>query len=152
MKALIQRVSQASVNVEGSCVGSIEGGLLLLLGVEQGDTVEIAQKLLNKVLGYRVFEGGSGRMNLNVRDVEGGLLVISQFTLAANTKKGMRPSFSSAADPEQARALYDIFVEMALAEVGGDTGLAKVETGVFGADMKVALVNDGPVTFMLEAY
>lgn len=156
MKALIQRVSQASVNVEGQCVGSIERGLLLLLGVEKGDTPEIAQKLLNKVLGYRVFEDDTGKMNLNVGDVEGGLLVVSQFTLAANTKKGMRPSFSSAAEPDLARELYDFFVERARIETAGGsglakTGLAKVETGVFGADMKVALVNDGPVTFMLEA-
>ena len=141
---LIQRVSSANVIVAGETVGEIERGILLLLGVEKQDNAQNIEKLLNKVLAYRIFGDEKGHMNLSLTDVGGDLLVVSQFTLAANTKKGLRPSFSSAASPELAEGLYDEFVGLARTRGG------RVATGVFGADMKVSLVNDGPVTFMLE--
>ena len=144
MKALIQRVSTASVTVAGETVGKIERGLLVLLGVEKPDTQIIAQKLLSKVLRYRVFNDAAGHMNLDVAQVDGSLLIVSQFTLAADTQKGLRPSFSSAMPPSDAEVLYEFFVaEAALA--------LPVATGRFGADMQVRLVNDGPVTFLLSA-
>ncbi len=142
--ALIQRVSEASVTVDGEVVGAIDGGLLVLLGVEQGDTPSHADRLLHKVRGYRIFSDPEGKMNLNVEQAGGSLLVVSQFTLAADTKKGMRPSFSGGAHPTEAERLYDYFVEQARA--GGLT----TQTGRFAADMKVALINDGPVTFWLQ--
>ncbi len=144
MKALIQRVTSASVKVEGQIVGEISKGLLLFLGVEKDDDEKKADKLLEKVLGYRVFPDQSGRMNLSLRDVQGELLVISQFTLVADTQKGLRPSFSSAASPEQGKAMYDYFVSES-----ASSGL-KIQMGCFGADMSVGLVNDGPVTFNLS--
>ena len=144
MKGLIQRVSHAQVVVEGEVVGAIEQGLLLLLGVEQADTEQQADKLLHKVLNYRIFADGQGKMNLSVKDIGGGLLVVSQFTLAAETKKGLRPSFSSAANPALAEQLYQYFVTQAQQQH------SIVATGIFAADMKVSLCNDGPVTFMLE--
>lgn len=144
MKALIQRVTEASVHVEGKCIGSVSEGLLVLLGIEKHDSEQAADKLVQKVLSYRVFDDASGRMNLSVQDVKGGVLVVSQFTLAANTDKGRRPSFAEAAAPESAERLYDYFVERMKALS------SKVATGKFGADMKVSLVNNGPVTFMLE--
>lgn len=144
MKALIQRVSRASVEVSGDKVSEISEGLLVLLGVEKGDDEGIAETLLAKVLDYRVFEDEMGKMNLSLRDIEGDLLVVSQFTLAANTRKGRRPSFSSAGEPAIAEALYERFIK------GAAEQDIKVSGGVFGADMKVALVNDGPVTFLLE--
>ena len=144
MKGLIQRVSHAQVVVDGEVVGAIEQGLLLLLGVEQADTEQQADKLLHKVLNYRIFADGQGKMNLSVKDIGGGLLVVSQFTLAAETKKGLRPSFSSAANPALAEQLYQYFVTQARQQHN------IVATGIFAADMKVSLCNDGPVTFMLE--
>ncbi len=144
MKALIQRVSQASVLVDNQCVGAIETGLLVLLGVEKSDTPEKANALLHKLLNYRVFPDSAGKMNLSVQDIHGGVLLVSQFTLVADTGKGLRPSFSSAADPEQAQALYD-YVAAQLA-----TRHQPMATGIFAADMKVQLINDGPVTFLLE--
>ncbi len=144
MKGLIQRVSKASVTVEGEITGAIDQGILLLLGVEKDDDQQTAQKLLNKVLSYRIFSDDEGKMNLNLSQVNGGLLVVSQFTLVADTKKGTRPGFSKGASPEQGEALYDYFVEQARAIH------PTVETGRFGADMKVELLNDGPVTFLLE--
>ena len=144
MKALIQRVTEASVHVEGKCIGSVSEGLLVLLGIEKHDSEQAADKLVQKVLSYRVFDDASGRMNLSVQDVKGGVLAVSQFTLAANTDKGRRPSFAEAAAPESAERLYDYFVERMKALS------SKVATGKFGADMKVSLVNNGPVTFMLE--
>ncbi len=144
MKGLIQRVSHAKVVVDGEVVGAIEKGLLLLLGVEQTDTEQQADKLLNKVLNYRIFADEQGKMNLSVKDIGGGLLVVSQFTLAAETKKGLRPSFSSAANPALAEQLYQYFVSQAQQQH------SIVATGIFAADMKVSLCNDGPVTFMLE--
>lgn len=145
MKALIQRVSSASVEVTGESVSHISSGLLVFLGVEKDDDESVAQTLLNKVLGYRVFEDEAGKMNLSLQDVQGSMLVVSQFTLAANTQKGRRPSFSEAGRPEMAEALYQFFLDQA-----ANTGL-NVAGGVFGADMQVSLVNDGPVTFLLES-
>lgn len=144
MKGLIQRVSHAQVVVDGEVVGAIEQGLLLLLGVEQADTEQQADKLLHKVLNYRIFADEQGKMNLSVKDIGGGLLVVSQFTLAADTKKGLRPSFSSAANPVLAEQLYQYFVMQARQQHN------QVATGIFAADMEVSLCNDGPVTFMLE--
>ena len=144
MKALIQRVSAASVTVAGETVGEIEHGLLIFLGLDKSDTQMIAQKLLSKILRYRVFNDAAGHMNLDVAKVSGSLLIVSQFTLAADTQKGLRPSFSSAMPPKEAEALYDFFVAEAALE-------QSVATGRFGADMQVSLVNDGPVTFLLSA-
>jgi len=144
VKALIQRVSAASVTVAGETVGEIEHGLLIFLGLDKSDTQMIAQKLLSKILRYRVFNDAAGHMNLDVAKVSGSLLIVSQFTLAADTQKGLRPSFSSAMPPKEAEALYDFFVAEAALE-------QSVATGRFGADMQVSLVNDGPVTFLLSA-
>jgi len=144
LRCLIQRVARAGVEVDGRVVGRIERGLLAFLGVQQGDDERRAELMAERVLAYRVFPDRAGRMNLDVRAVGGGVLVVSQFTLAADTRKGLRPSFSGAGAPEQARSLYD-FVVARLRELH-----APVATGVFGADMQVSLVNDGPVTFLLE--
>ncbi|MGA8863445.1 MAG: D-aminoacyl-tRNA deacylase [Gallionella sp.] len=144
MIGLIQRVTQASVWVEGNVVGQIGVGLLVLLGVEKHDNHAGAQRLLDRLLGYRVFPDETGRMNLSLADIGGGMLLVPQFTLAADTRKGTRPSFSSAASPELGAELFDHFVKIARGKHAG------VETGVFGADMKVSLVNDGPVTFWLQ--
>ncbi|WP_318459797.1 D-aminoacyl-tRNA deacylase [Photobacterium leiognathi] len=144
MIALIQRVSEASVTVDGHITGSIGKGLLVLLGVEKGDDEAKAQKLRDKVLGYRVFSDEDGKMNLNVQQAGGSVLVVSQFTLAADTKKGMRPGFSSGAAPTEAERLYEYFVEQCKAKE------IQTETGIFAADMQVALNNDGPVTFWLQ--
>ncbi|MGM3159518.1 D-aminoacyl-tRNA deacylase [Dickeya undicola] len=144
MIALIQRVSSASVAVEGSVIGEIDHGLLVLLGVEQGDDEQKAVRLCEKVIGYRIFSDDNGKMNLNVQQVGGSLLVVSQFTLAADTQKGMRPSFSRGAAPAEADRLYQYFVGQCQ-----EHGLT-TETGRFAADMKVSLVNDGPVTFWLQ--
>lgn len=145
MIALVQRVTRARVDVEGQTVGAIERGLLILLGVERADTPREADRLLERVLTYRVFADEEGKMNLDVQDVAGGLLVVPQFTLAADTRKGTRPSFSSAAPPELGRSLYDYFVQQTRSRY------ATVATGQFGADMQVSLTNDGPVTFWLQA-
>ncbi len=155
MKGLIQRVSSAQVSVkdragEANIVGSVDQGLLLLLGVEKGDNSERLDKLLHKILNYRVFSDQDGKMNLSLLDIQGGLLVISQFTLAADTQKGLRPGFSSAAPPDLAESLYEEFVGKARV-LGEQERAITVETGSFGADMQVSLVNDGPVTFLLEA-
>jgi len=144
MKGLIQRVRHARVDVNGESVGAIDRGLLLLLGVEARDDRDSADKLLHKVLHYRVFGDEQGRMNLNVQQAGGGLLVVSQFTLVAETARGLRPSFSRGATPRQAEELYDYLVERARAQ------FAPVACGVFAADMQVSLLNDGPVTFLLE--
>ncbi|MCV6621670.1 MAG: D-aminoacyl-tRNA deacylase [Cellvibrionaceae bacterium] len=146
MKGLIQRVSHANVVVAGEEVGAIEQGILLLLGIEKDDSKEQADKLLDKLLKYRIFSDEQERMNLSVSDIEGGVLAISQFTLAAETKKGLRPGFSTAKPPAEAEELYNYFVSRLQEKHQG-----KVATGEFGADMKVSLCNDGPVTFMLEA-
>jgi len=147
MKGLIQRVTQASVAVDDQQISAIGPGLLLLLGVERNDTVKEAKDLCRKILSYRVFPDTQGRMNVNVQDSGGSLLVVPQFTLAADTSSGTRPGFSLAAAPDTANTLYQEFVARAKAELGE----ARVGEGEFGADMKVSLLNDGPVTFMLEA-
>ncbi|WP_420599109.1 D-aminoacyl-tRNA deacylase [Neptuniibacter sp.] len=144
MKALIQRVKSASVVIDNKRNGEIGHGTLLLLGVEKDDTEAKADKLLKKILGYRIFADEDGKMNKNLQQVDGGLLIVSQFTLVAETSKGLRPGFSSGASPEKGEQLYDYFVAQA------KTLHKSTETGVFGADMQVSLINDGPVTFWLE--
>lgn len=144
MKAVIQRVTSANVTVEGQVVGQIGRGILVLLGVEKGDDESRADWLTEKVVNLRIFEDQAGKMNLSLADVGGSLLVVSQFTLAGNCDKGRRPSFDSAAPPEEGKRLYEYFVE-----VVRRFGLP-VATGIFQADMQVSLVNDGPVTFFLE--
>lgn len=145
MKALIQRVRCARVEVAGEVVGAIDQGLLVLVGVEPQDTPASVEKILHKLLNYRVFSDAAGKMNLSLSDVGGGLLLVSQFTLAADTKGGLRPSFSSAAPPALGAELFDLLVARARARH------PQVATGQFGADMQVHLVNDGPVTFLLES-
>ena len=142
MKALIQRVLQAEVRIDGAIQGSIGPGLLVFLGVERDDNEAIADRLLQRVVRYRVFSDDEQHMNLNVLDIEGSLLVVSQFTLAADTQKGLRPSFSAAMSPAEAEPLYDYFVRETAQYV-------PVQQGKFGADMAVSLINDGPVTFLL---
>jgi D-tyrosyl-tRNA(Tyr) deacylase len=142
--ALIQRVAAASVAVGGETVGEIGAGLLALLGVERGDGDAEASRLAERVLGYRVFADGEGKMNRSLADVQGELLVVPQFTLVADTKSGTRPSFSSGASPADGERLYRVFVDEAKKRH------ARVATGRFGAHMKVSLVNDGPVTFWLQ--
>ncbi len=146
MKGLIQRVSQASVDVDAEQIASIGAGLLLLLGVEKGDGEREARELCRKILTYRVFPDDAGRMNRSLADIGGSLLVVPQFTLAADTSSGTRPGFSSAAEPGTANTLYQMFLADARCQLGSD----KVAEGKFGADMKVGLINDGPVTFLLE--
>lgn len=147
MLGLIQRVTQAQVTVAGEIVGEIDQGILLFLGIQPADTSNSVERLVNKVLNYRIFsdpkEPAQGPMIASLLDIQGALLVVSQFTLAADTKKGLRPSFSSAAPPALAEALYEEFLAAAASQI-------KVQQGVFGADMKVSLTNDGPVTFMLS--
>lgn len=145
MKVLIQRVSEASVKVEGETISAIEQGLVVLLGVEKDDDSAAVDKLLHKVSHYRIFSDEDDKMNLNVQQVQGSLLIVSQFTLAAETRKGLRPGFSTAATPALAEALYEEFVTKAREKN------INVGTGQFGADMKVALINDGPVTFWLSS-
>jgi D-tyrosyl-tRNA(Tyr) deacylase len=144
MIALLQRVSQAGVEVEGESVGRIGPGLLVLLCAERGDSEAEADRLLARVLGYRVFADAGGKMNLSLGDVNGGLLLVPQFTLAADTHKGMRPSFTPAAPPAEGERLFDYFAARARASH------AAVETGKFGAHMQVSLTNDGPVTIWLR--
>ena len=144
MIALLQRVSEASVTVDGAVTGRIAGGVLALIGVERGDTEAQAARLLQRVLSYRMFPDADGKMNRDVRQAGGGLLLVPQFTLAANTNSGNRPSFTPAAPPAEGERLFGHLIALAERETGD------VQTGVFGADMKVALVNDGPVTFWLQ--
>ena len=144
MKGLLQRVSQARVEVEGEIVGSIDQGLLVLVGIEPQDDEASADKLLKRLLEYRVFTDVDGRMNDSLTDVQGGLLLVSQFTLAADTRKGLRPNFTPAAPPELARTLFEQFVETVR------TLHNPVATGRFGAHMQVSLCNDGPVSFWLQ--
>lgn len=144
MKVLIQRVRGARVEVAGEIVGAIDQGLLALVGIEPQDNPASIAKGLQRLLSYRVFSDAEGKMNLSLKDVQGGLLLVSQFTLAADTKSGLRPSFSSAAPPAQGAQLFEQLVELARQQH------PLVATGRFGADMQVHLVNDGPVTFLLE--
>ena len=145
MIALIQRVLHAHVEIEARTVGSIEHGVLALIGVERDDTHASADRLLERVLTYRIFADEAGRMNRSLADVRGGLLLVPQFTLAADTRQGTRPGFSTAAAPEVARALFDHLIERARARH------APLGAGEFGAHMRVSLVNDGPVTFWLQS-
>lgn len=144
MRALIQRVREARVEVDGACVGEIGQGLLALVGVQPEDDAASVQRLLQRLLNYRVFSDADGKMNLSLRDVQGGLLLVSQFTLAADTRSGLRPSFSTAAPPALGRELFELLLSEARAQH------APVASGRFGADMQVQLINDGPVTFLLE--
>jgi D-tyrosyl-tRNA(Tyr) deacylase len=145
MKVLIQRVSEASIRVAGETISAIDHGLVVLLGVEKGDSSQDVDKLLHKVSHYRIFADDDGKMNLNLLQVNGSVLIVSQFTLAADTQKGLRPGFSSAAEPALAEALYEEFVAKAKNQP------VFVGNGQFGADMQVALINDGPVTFWLSS-
>jgi len=144
MIGLLQRVTSAKVVVDGETTGAIDGGLMVLVCAEKGDTEKEADQLLAKLLSYRVFSDDAGKMNKSVTDVAGGLLLVPQFTLAADTNSGTRPSFSPAAAPADGKRLFEYFVEQAVSRH------AVVGTGVFGADMKVSLTNDGPVTFWLQ--
>jgi D-tyrosyl-tRNA(Tyr) deacylase len=144
MLALLQRVTEARVSVAGATVGQIGPGLLVLVGVQPGDAPAQAQRMAERILGYRVFDDADGRMNLSLADTRGGLLLVPQFTLAADTDRGRRPSFTSAAEPAQATAMFDCLVDAARASH------AIVATGQFGAHMQVSLTNDGPVTFLLR--
>ena len=144
MIGLLQRVQSASATVDGKVIGSAAKGLLVLVCAEKGDTKEQCEKLAKKVLAYRIFEDEKGKMNKSLSDIKGDILIVSQFTLAADTAKGLRPSFTPAADPETGKKLYEHFVETVR-----QSGL-RTETGEFGAYMQVALVNDGPVTIWLK--
>jgi len=146
MIALIQRVSQASVVIDGKMVGQVDAGLLALIGVQPNDNQTSAEKLLQKVINYRVFADSDGKMNLSLNDVGGGLLLVPQFTLAADTQSGRRPSFTTAAAPTLGQELFETLMEKAQQQHHS------VASGQFGADMKVSLINDGPVTFWLEAH
>ena len=145
MRFVIQRVSNASVKVEEKIVGSIEKGFLVLIGITHEDSIEIADKMVKKLLGLRIFEDEDGKTNLSLADVKGSLLLVSQFTLYADCKKGNRPSFTNAAKPEIANKLYEYIVSRCKDEVD------IVEKGIFGADMKVSLLNDGPFTILLDS-
>ncbi len=144
MIALLQRVTEARVDVKQKCVGRIGKGLLILIGVEKDDTQASADRLVERFLGYRVFADDQDKMNLSVMNIEGGVLLVPQFTLAADTSSGMRPGFSSAASPEKGKQLFEYLVEKTRQTYD------QVETGQFGANMQVSLINDGPVTFRLS--
>ena len=146
MLSLIQRVTRASVEVDGQVVGEIGDGLLALVGVEPGDGPNQLRRMAQKLLGYRVFADDAGKMNRSLADIGGGLLLVSQFTLAADTRSGMRPGFSTAAPPEEAERVFNQLLQACRQQHPG-----RVETGRFGAHMVVSLVNDGPVTFLLRA-
>lgn len=144
MKIVIQRVTEAQVKIEGEIFGKIEKGLVLFLGIGKDDTKDIADKFLDKIIKLRIFEDENGKTNLSIKDVEGQMLVISQFTLYADLRRGNRPGFTEAGDPQLANELYEYFIGKAAQAV------CKVETGRFGADMKVSLTNDGPFTIVLD--
>ncbi|MCW9031045.1 MAG: D-aminoacyl-tRNA deacylase [Gammaproteobacteria bacterium] len=144
MIALIQRVSEAKVIVNNKNIGEIQQGVLAFIGIEKNDSEAEVTRLVDKVLSYRIFADSDDKMNLSVEDIKGGLLLVPQFTLAADTQKGCRPSFSSAAAPETGKRLFDEFVKQA------KNKYQFIETGQFGADMKISLLNDGPVTFWLQ--
>ena len=145
MIGLLQRVKNASVTVNDQVIGAVGQGLLVLVCAEKGDSEEQCEKLAKKVLAYRIFEDENGKMNKSVSDIGGEILIVSQFTLAADTAKGLRPSFTPAADPETGKRLYEHFIEKV-----GESGL-KTQTGQFGANMQVALINDGPVTIWIDS-
>ncbi|MBQ9234400.1 MAG: D-tyrosyl-tRNA(Tyr) deacylase [Lachnospiraceae bacterium] len=145
MKFVIQRVTNASVTIDGNVSGKIDNGFMVLIGVCEEDTKEIADKLVKKLIGLRIFADAEGKTNLSIKDVNGQLLLVSQFTLYADCKKGNRPSFIKAGSPEHAKKMYDYIVELCKKEI------EVVETGEFGADMKVELINDGPFTIILDS-
>ena len=145
MRVVLQRVSEASVSINNAIQGNISHGLLVLVGIEESDTKEDADWLVQKITQMRIFSDEEGKMNLSLKEINGSLLIISQFTLHASTKKGNRPSFIKAARPEQAIPLYEYFIESCKTEID------EVQTGIFGADMKVSLVNDGPVTIVMDS-
>lgn len=145
MRFVIQRVNEASVSIEGNTVGQIEKGFLVLIGVSNDDTKEIADKMIKKLIGMRIFEDENGKTNLSLADAGGGLLLVSQFTLYANCKKGNRPSFVNAGAPDMAKELYEYIISECRKQI------SVVETGEFGADMKVRLENDGPFTILLDS-
>ena len=145
MRFVIQRVTESSVSVDGTVIGQIGKGFMVLIGVAESDTEEIADKLIRKLIGLRIFEDENGKTNLSLADVDGELLLISQFTLYANCKKGNRPSFIDAGNPDKAFALYDYIISQCKDQVG------IVQTGSFGADMKISLINDGPFTIILDS-
>ncbi len=145
MKFVIQRVEEAAVQVDGKCVGSIGKGFLVLIGVSDTDTETVADKMIRKMTGLRIFEDENGKTNLSLGDVKGSLLLVSQFTLYANCKKGNRPSFIEAGSPELAEHLYEYIIDECKKSV------PEVQTGIFGADMKVSLINDGPFTILLDS-
>ena len=149
MIGLIQRVSWAKVEVDDRVIGQINQGILALIGMEKNDQPEQADKLLHRLLNYRIFADNDDKMNLSVMDIQGGVLLVPQFTLAADTKKGLRPSFSSAKPPSEARVLFTYLLDQTRHQYTAHYQQAKVESGLFGADMKVSLLNDGPVTFSL---
>ena len=144
MIALLQRVTNAKVEVEAKAIGAINNGILALIGVEKTDTEEQANRLLERILGYRIFADAQDKMNLSLENINGGLLLVPQFTLAANTEKGMRPSFSSAASPDEGERLFNYLLQQAKQRH------PQVEAGQFGADMQISLTNDGPVTFWIQ--
>lgn len=145
MKLVLQRVKHASVSIDGNCVGKIRKGLLVLLGVGKDDTEEVADKMFDKMMKLRIFADEDGKTNKSIQDIQGELLIVSQFTLYANCKKGNRPSFIEAGSPEQANALYEYFLKLAIEKYGS------CEHGEFGADMQVELCNDGPFTIVLDS-
>lgn len=144
MRAVLQRVKNANVCVDGQIVGQIEHGILVLLALAQGDNLDLAKKMIDKILKYRIFDDENGKMGYNVQQVNGNILLVSQFTLMANTQKGLRPDFAPAMSPNEAKALFEETVAYA------KTQLPQLQTGIFAADMQVSLCNDGPVTFILE--
>lgn len=144
MIALIQRVTRASVEVDNRIIGQIDQGLLVFIGVERGDSDAVAERLLQRIIGYRIFEDSAGKMNRSLSTIKGGLLLVPQFTLAANTNSGMRPSFSTAAPPAEGERLFEHLLRQA------QKCHPDVASGIFGADMQVSLINDGPVTFWLQ--
>jgi len=146
MKALIQRVQKAQVDVGNKTVGQINQGILAFIGIEKNDSTENVNKLLTKIINYRIFSDDENKMNLSLMDINGGLLLVSQFTLVANTQKGLRPSFSSAASPDVSQTLYHYMIEQAQEH----SSKIQVQTGEFAATMQISLINDGPVTFNLH--
>ncbi len=144
MKAILQRVKSAQVHVDGQRTGEIQHGILVFLALGKDDDFTLAQKMIDKILKYRIFDDEQGKMGLNVQQVAGNILLVSQFTLMANTHKGLRPDFAPAMSPAQAETLFAQIVDYARSQ------LPSIQTGIFGADMQVSLVNDGPVTFILE--
>ena len=145
MKFVIQRVNHASVKVDGNVVGKIDKGYMVLIGISENDTKEIADKMIKKMIGLRIFEDENGKTNISLKDVSGELLLISQFTLYADCKKGNRPSFINAGKPDMANEMYEYIIEQCKKEI------SVVEKGIFGADMKVILENDGPLTIVLDS-